>query len=115
VYRDIRKALPKSHKKKLDEAKETIRSVDDLSSVLNTIFKEHGSELDKGFMVFSFGGKDHHYIPVDDELNKRIKALEKKVEKEGIDITDVFKDLLKDYEPKTTKRFKVVKHGDQAA
>lgn len=57
-------------KKKLADAKETIRSVDDLSSVLNTIFKENGSELDHGFLVFSFGGKNHHYVQIDKELDK---------------------------------------------
>jgi len=95
VYQEVEKALPQRQKKKLKEAKERIKSVDDLSSVLNTIFKEHGSELDYGFMVFSFGGKNHHYIVCDDRLNKMVTSLEKQCEEEGMSIGDVFKTLLK--------------------
>ncbi len=93
VYKSIEKSLPAQDKKKLKEAKENIKSVDDLSSVLNTIFKEHGSELDAGFMVFSFGGKNHHYIKVDKELDFLLTRLEKKYENGGID--EFFKEILK--------------------
>lgn len=69
------KALNPKQRKKLADAKETIKSVDDLSSVLNRIFKESGSELDKGYMVFSFGGKNHHYFQITDETDSKLKSL----------------------------------------
>lgn len=69
------KNLPPAQRKKLQDAKETIKSVDDLSSVLNKIFKEAGSDLDEGYMVFSFGGKKHHYFQIDDTTNKKLIAI----------------------------------------
>lgn len=94
VYMAVEKSLGAKQKQKLAEAKETIKSVDDLSSVLNTIFKEHGSELSNGFLVFSFGGKNHHYVAIDAELEEKIKKVEKKAEKDGVQVKDVLKQVL---------------------
>lgn len=86
--------LPPKQRKKLEEAKETIKSIDDLSSVLNKIFKESGSELDKGYMVFSFGGKKHHYFQIDDETNAQLEAIIAHCEKHGIPYTDVMQSIV---------------------
>lgn len=94
VYKEVSKSLPPEQKKKLEEARENITSVDDLSSVLNTIFKEHGSELDYGFLVFSFGGKNHHYIKCDTKLDKMLKSVEAECSQHGINIADVMKEAL---------------------
>lgn len=108
----IETQLPPKQKKKLQEAKETIKSVDDLSSVLNKIFKEAGSELDKGYMVFSFGGKKHHYFQIDDATNKKLEAILKKCEENNVHYTAVMQsivaaisldDLPKEEKPATTK------------
>lgn len=84
LYKEVSDSLPAKQKQQLDEAKETIKSVDDLSSVINTIFKNNGSKLDSGFLVFSFGGKNHHYIKTDDELDSLVTALEAQAEKTGV-------------------------------
>jgi hypothetical protein len=69
------KSLPPKQRKKLAEAKETIKTMDDLSSVLNRIFKESGSELDEGYLVFSFGGKNHHYFQISQETEDKLQAI----------------------------------------
>lgn len=86
VYKAVSDKLPAKQKKQLEEAKETIRSVDDLSSVLNTIFKEGGSELSQGYMVFSFGGKEHLYIQADAELHQATKALIEEAKTTGVSV-----------------------------
>jgi len=96
VYKDVAKSLPPKQRAALAEAKENIRSVDDLSSVLNTIFKEHGSELDSGFMVFSFGGKNHHYVKIDAETDAALKKVEKDVTKSGLSMSEVIKKAISD-------------------
>jgi hypothetical protein len=96
VYKQVSANLPAAQRKQLEESKEEIKSIDDLSSVLNKIFKDNGSQLDSGFMVFSFGGKNHHYIPTDSELDKLIVALEKHCQsKPNLKVGDVIKQLLK--------------------
>ena len=100
-----------SQKKKLAEAKEKIKTMDDLSSVLHRIFKESGSEVDKGYMVFSYGGKDHHYFQIDEETNKRLKAIKKECEDAGVSYTAHLQSIVKAAPPpvaasseKTTKK-----------
>lgn len=88
--------LPPKQKKKLAEAKETIKSMDDLSSVLNRIFKESGSELDKGYMVFSFGGKKHHYFQIDDETNGKLEQIIAHCDNHGINYAEALQSIVKD-------------------
>jgi hypothetical protein len=100
VYQAVSNGMDAGQKKKLKEAKEKIKCVDDLSSVLNNIFKDHGNELDTGFLVFSFGGKSHHYIQIDKETDLALKKIEKHCEESGILIGDYFKDILKNRKAK---------------
>ena len=76
MIKDIKAGLPPEMAKKVDEAKKEIKSVDDIGSILNEIFSKHGQMLDRGFLVFSFGGKEHHYVEMDKQLLKRVKYLE---------------------------------------
>lgn len=76
VYEGVEKSLSPKQKKVLAKSKEKIKSVDDLTSVLHKIFKEQGSESDSSYVVFSFGGKEHHYVQIDDATNKNLKALQ---------------------------------------
>lgn len=103
LYRAVESNLPASQKKKLAEAKETIKSVDGLSSVLNSIFTEHGSDLDHGFVVFSFGGKDHIYIECDSALHKMMRNLTDDVRAKGGNATEVMKQLVGKPVPGTIK------------
>lgn len=93
------KNLTPRQKKELAKAKENIKTMDDLSSVLNRIFKESGSEIDKGYMVFSFGGKDHHYFQIDDETNKALKAMLKQCEDEGVSYVEHLQSIVKSAPP----------------
>lgn len=96
LFKQVRDQLPAKAKKKLDEAKESVKSVEDLSSVLHTIFKEHGSEVDHSFMVFTFGGKKHHYIQVDGAMHKMVDELAKTAEAKGLQVGVILKELLSD-------------------
>jgi ParB-like nuclease domain len=59
VYLDARKGLPDEIAAKLDEVREELKTVDDLSIVLNRLFTEYGNTLDSNFMVFVHGGKEN--------------------------------------------------------
>lgn len=94
LYKSVAKSLPPAQRKKLEDARETVTSVDGLSSTLNSIFKEHGSDLDHNFCVFQFGGKEHHYIVCDKALNDKLKKLEADARDAGLDMTDVMNKVL---------------------
>lgn len=86
--------LNPKQKKKLAEAKEKIKSMDDLSSVLNTIFKESGSELDKGYMVFSYGGKKHHYFQIGAETQAKLDQIIAACDSAGISYVDAMQSIV---------------------
>lgn len=98
LYDQAEKSLPPKQRKKLQAAKETIKSVDDLSSVLNKIFKEAGSELDKGYMVFSFGGKKHHYFQIGEDTEAKLNAILRHCEEEGVTYTDYVQSIVRDHD-----------------
>lgn len=95
VYEGISKSLNTKQKKTLAKAKEKIKSVDDLSAVLHKIFKEEGSEADHSYVVFSFGGKKHHYVQVDDETEKALSALKAQYDARGESLTDFIVSTIK--------------------
>lgn len=96
LYKQVSDALPPAARKKLASVKENIKSVDGLSSAINHIFTEHGSDLKHGFIVFDFGGKQHHYVPTDKELHLLMEKLEQRCRDENLNISDLFKNLLRD-------------------
>ena len=54
LYKEVKEALPEELQKKLEEAKEEIKTIDDLSLVLNKIFSEYGDTLAFNLMVFDY-------------------------------------------------------------
>ena len=94
LYEDVSKAVPKEHRKQLDEAKETVKSVDDLSSVLNGIFRKEGSKIRKGYAVFSFGGKKHFYFQIEKDVAELLEEVNYKINGENRTANDVLHELL---------------------
>lgn len=58
VYLDAKKSLPPEMQDELERMRDEIKTVDDLSLVLNSLFTKYGNTLDVNFMVFTFGGKE---------------------------------------------------------
>ena len=62
LIEDTRKDLPPEMQKEFDQAKEEIKTVDDLSLVLNRLFTKYGATLPYHYMVMDFGGKEHIWV-----------------------------------------------------
>jgi len=104
LYNGVKKQLSPRQQKKLEEAKEDIRSVEDLSAVLNEIFREQGTKLDKSMVVFSFGGKEHIYVKVDKPTHARLKTMAEDCEGDGVEMGSVFARMIADLDAKTVIR-----------
>lgn len=99
------KNMTPKQKKKLDEAKENIKTIDDLSSVLNRIFKGTGSEAESGYLCFSFGGKEHHYVKIDSKTNDRLKDIKAACEDADQPVADFLQSIIAEADlPTKTKR-----------
>jgi hypothetical protein len=98
LYKHVRDQLPEKAKAKLDNAKERINSIEDLSSVLNEIFREHGNDTDHSLMVFSYGKSKskHVYVQVDKVALELAEELKTKCEDENVSPGAVISLLLKD-------------------
>jgi len=59
---ESRRALPPELRKEFDEAKDEIKTIDDLSNVLNDLYTRYGKTLDHHYMVLDFGGKKHLWV-----------------------------------------------------
>jgi len=57
-----RKSLPPELKKQFDEAKSEIKTIEDLSTVLNRLFSQYGDTLPYGYMIIDFDGKDSVWL-----------------------------------------------------
>lgn len=58
-----RESLPDNDmKKEFDRAKDAIKTVDDLTTILNRLFTRYGDTLPAHFMVLDFGGKNHVWV-----------------------------------------------------
>lgn len=100
VYQQAKQNLPPELQQALEDAKGEIKTIDDLSLVLNRLFQEHGETLPSNFMVFSYGSKDVLWVRADKELWKIVKGISEEVEKQGLDITAVLTEALRDTRPK---------------
>lgn len=72
--------------KKFDETVKELKTIDDLSLILNSLFTQYGRDLTMNFMVFSWGGKELLYVQANDEVFKKVKEFVEEVRKAEIDI-----------------------------
>jgi hypothetical protein len=87
VYRDVRDALPPELQRALDESKQELKTIDDLSAVLNGLFREYGETLPSNFMVFSYGSRDVFWVRADKDLWTELTALRHLVQQDRLDAT----------------------------
>jgi hypothetical protein len=81
-----------------EQASKEVKTIDDMSSVLNKLFAQYGDTLRWNFMVFSFGGKDHLFVTTDAVLWKRLQAVLEMTRKAGVDLNLVLKQALEKFE-----------------
>ena len=94
VYLDIKRELPKELQEKLEEAKDEIKTVDDLSRVLNELFTKYGDTLDNDYMVFTYGGKTHLWVIMDDTVKKALVNVCESCHASGVSVNRFFARLL---------------------
>ena len=75
LLKNVRKSLPPKLKKDLDERKDKIRNVEDLSAVVQSLYSQYGGTVDQSFMFLTFGGQVHLMV----KLNKKTKDRLQKV------------------------------------
>lgn len=72
MIRQARKELPADLKEKFDEAAKEVKTIEDLSNVLNKLFTSYGSTLPYGYMLLDYGGKESVWIRMHKGDMKRV-------------------------------------------
>lgn len=88
-YKEVKKGLPPDMAKELDSMRGEIRCIDDLSLLLNKLFRKYGSELDYSYMTFDFGGRQHTWVRMRKDTNKLLEQVKAMCREKKIDMNDV--------------------------
>ena len=98
LFIDVKKEMPKEIQDKLEDARDDIKTVDDLSRILNSLFSRYGDTLHQNFMVFSYGGKTHLWVTMSKELkDKLIDGVVEELKEGNYDINQYFDSLITTY------------------
>jgi hypothetical protein len=90
----IKDDLPPELRDKIDDARDDIKSVDDLSRILNELFSKYGDTLQHSYMVFDFGGKTHYWVQMEKPTKKGMDKLAAACYDNGVNINAVFERVL---------------------
>jgi len=75
LLKEVRSTLPEEMRRDLDRRAERIRSVEDLASVVQSLYTRYGGTIDYHFVMFSFGGQTHLMIRTSDAAFENIRGL----------------------------------------
>jgi hypothetical protein len=94
VYKEVKRGLPPELARALDDVKDEIRTIDDLSLVLNRLFREYGEDLPSNFMVFSWAGREVLWVRADTALWRLVSGLAAEARTTQGDLAERVKSLL---------------------
>lgn len=94
LLESTRESLPDDLKEKFDDAKGEIKTVEDLSLLLNRLFTQYGDTLPANFMIMDFGGKDHIWVRMKRAEFQKSTAIAKECMAYGITFDSVITRVL---------------------
>lgn len=68
-------SLPKEMQQSFKDAAKEIKTVNDLSLVLNRLFTSYGDTVPYGYMVMDFGGQDHVWVRMEPKQRQQLLNL----------------------------------------
>jgi hypothetical protein len=95
LYQQTRSALPKELRSKLDEAKDELKTVDDLSVLLHELMRKYGRSVDRSYMWFRYGGKTHMLVTMDKTVMGLVKRITDRSDEAQVDVNEIFATVLK--------------------
>lgn len=86
---ETEKTLPDDMKQKFKEAAAEIKTVDELSKLLNKLFSTYGDTLPQGFMFLDYGGQESVWVRVSKKTMKAVHVVGDQCVHEGRSLDDV--------------------------
>ena len=96
LIEETRSTLPPEMRKEFDKAREEIRTVDDLTLVLNRLFTRYGATLPYHYMIMDFGGKEHIWVRMSARELASVRGYAETVRESGVTFSSVILAALKE-------------------
>ena len=94
VAKQMRESLPEDMAERFDDQAKDAKTLGDLDSIIRHIFEEYGSTSKYGFIVFSFGGKEHVFIAMSKATQVNLKTITDAAQKQNLDVNEIIGDAI---------------------
>lgn len=61
--------------REFDSKTSEVKTIDDLSAILNGLFQKYGNDLKYSFMVFTYGGREHIMVKMSEKMYKSMRKI----------------------------------------
>jgi len=96
VQKDLAKTLSPELADQFKEQAKEARTVSDLEKILQRIMSESGETAKYGFLVFSWGGKEHIYITMSDKTREAMKRIVRASRDKKVDVNEIIEEAVID-------------------
>jgi hypothetical protein len=72
VKRGMKQSLPKEMHAEFDEKAKEAKTVEDLGTIIQTLFAKYGDTVQQSFVIFTHGNKEHIYVQMDKTMKKAL-------------------------------------------
>ena len=95
LMEQARKSLPTQEMRDaFDKTKDEIKTVQDLSLVLNRLFTQFGDTLPANFMLLDFGGREHVWIRMEPSIHKMFRSQARQIYGAGYTVDSVIERMI---------------------
>lgn len=89
MVQQVRSSLPEEAREEFDRARDEIKTVDDLSLLLNKLFTKYGDTLPYNFMFLDFGGKKSIWVRCKSDEYKHVEKIARECREKDITFDSV--------------------------
>lgn len=96
VQGDLTKALPPDLAAKFQEQSKEAKTVGDLEKIIQKLMTESSETAKFGFVVFSWGGKEHIYVSMTEKTREALKKIIRASRSNKVDINEILEEAITD-------------------
>jgi len=94
VKRGMKQSLPKEMHAEFDEKAKEAKTVEDLGTIIQTLFAKYGDTVQQSYMVFTFGKNEHVYVQMTRPMKKALDKVLNYCRESGADINEFLAPIL---------------------
>jgi hypothetical protein len=96
VSGDIKKSMSAELSEQFEDQAKEARTVGDLDKIIQRFMSEGGDTAKYGFVVFTWGGKEHVYVAMSDKTREAMKRIVRASRSKKVDINEVIEEAISD-------------------